>query len=137
MRRRLLASVFLLATVAACRGQHEVQSGEHTIYVHGRSSGDALDAIVAGALGVRDGCVVLEQGDAWTPVVWPAGTTIASADPLVIRLRSGVEVAVGDEVSGGGGYLGPEHVEVDIPSACLPPTREVAVFNAGARLNAG
>jgi hypothetical protein len=121
----------VLLMLSACSGYSEVHSGGHTIYVHTGWSGGGMDAQVTGELQVRDGCVVLaHENDAWYPVVWPSGTTIATSDPLVVRLPSGDELAVGDEVIGGGGYLQPGRLEVDIPEDCLPPTREVAVFNA-------
>lgn len=130
MRGWLPALAVVLVALSSCSGHGEVRSGGHTIYVHTGPSNGGMDAQVAGELGVRDGCVVLGHEDAWHPVVWPSGTTIATADPLVVQLPSGDELAVGDEVTGGGGYVQPDGLEVDIPEDCLPPTHEVAVFNA-------
>jgi hypothetical protein len=67
------------------------------------------------------------------PVVWPTGTQLVSADPLLIRLPDGAEVGQGDRVSGSGGYLNPDNVDVDIPSGCLSDRREVAVFSPADR----
>ena len=136
MRRRLLGVLALLmvtVVITSCAGQRAVGSGEHTIYVH-RSAllpRGGLAALITGTLALRDGCVVLESEDeeVWYPVVWPASTSIASADPFIISLPSGVELAVGETVTGGGGYLKPERVEADIPQVCLPETNEIAVFN--------
>lgn len=136
MRPRFLAVVALLVVLVGCSGHRVVESGGHTIYVHGGSllPRGGMEALVEGTLGLHDGCVVLawQDEDLWYPVVWPAGTSIASSDPFVIGLASGVEVAVGDEVSGGGGYLSPADIEVDIPDTCVPESGEVAVFNPDA-----
>jgi hypothetical protein len=136
MRRPLLGLPGLaavLVVLASCAGQRAVESGDYTIYVHGSSllPRGGLDALIEGTLALHDGCVVLESEDkeVWYPVVWPAGTSIASSDPFVISLPSGVELAIGEKVSGGGGYLKPESVEVEIPRECLPETNEIAVFN--------
>jgi hypothetical protein len=74
------------------------------------------------------GCYLLEGIDGVTyPVVWPAGTEAASGGE--VELADGAVVAIGDTVSGGGGYLQVATLPFAIPSACLPPTGEVAVFN--------
>lgn len=110
-----------------------MESGEYTIYVHSASllprGGDG--ALVGGRLGVREGCVVLEQpdGDSWFPVVWPSGTRIASVDPLALRLPSGEELAIGESVLGAGGYHRPGTLQLEIPAECLNEWQEVAVFN--------
>lgn len=136
MRPRSLALAALLVVLMGCSGQRVVESGGHTIYVHGGSPlpRGGMEALVEGTLGLHDGCVVLawQDEDLWYPVVWPADTSMASSDPFVIRLPSGVEVTVGDEVSGGGGYLSPADVEADLPDRCVPETSEIAVFNPDA-----
>lgn len=90
-----------------------------------------MAAQVLGTLAVREGCVVLEWPDdgLWYPVIWPAGTTITSTDPFAIELPSGEELGIGESVIGGGGYLNPSHVDVDIPANCVPESNEIAVFN--------
>jgi hypothetical protein len=67
------------------------------------------------------------------PVVWPYGTTW-DAKAQAVRLSDGQVVALGDRVSGGGGYpylsdLGTEFAE---PLADCPTNKyeEVATFNA-------
>lgn len=64
-------------------------------------------------------------------------TSIAREDPLTLKLPSGEELAVGQAVSGGGGYLhsSSDEVKVDIPAECIPETGEVAVFNPDADLS--
>ncbi len=144
MRRwppRVLGALALSAVLAACGGQQAVSTGGYTIFVHGRSLSPrgGMGALIEGRLATRDGCVILEleDGDLWFPVVWPAGTSIASTDPLVIRLPSGEPLSEGQKVTGGGGYLKPERLDVEIPPGCLPETNEVAVFNPDERVTRG
>lgn len=92
------------------------------------------DGIVEGVLAVRDGCVLLDEADGSDdayPVAWPAGTSIAATEPLVLELPSGEELTVGERVRGGGGYydIRSPRIEVDIPDRCVPDTGEVAAFN--------
>lgn len=136
MRRWFLGPlrlVVVLVLLTSCGGQRGVESGDYTIYVQGQSliPRGGLDAQIEGTLALHDGCVVVESEEtgAWYPVVWPAGTSIASDDPLAIRLPSGVELALGEKVTGSGGYHQPARVEADIPQECLPETNEIAVFN--------
>lgn len=132
-RTRLVLAALVVA-LAACGGQRSVTTGDHTIWVHGPSlvPPGGMDAVVEGALALREGCVVLEgpDGQSWYPVVWPSGTRIDSTDPLVLALPSGDDLALGAAVTGGGGYLQPASMDVEIPASCLPATGEVAVFNA-------
>jgi len=93
------------------------------------ATGAGLTALVEGELRYDDtnDCFLVDQGDVSYPIVWPAGTEPLTQGPGV-RLRSGAVLAAGDFVTGGGGYL---HVAADhgIPSACLPSTGEVAIFD--------
>lgn len=89
-------------------------------------------AEVSGRVSFRGGCLRLRG----MPVVWPEGTTWNSPD--VLTLPSGVEVAIGDGVEGGGGYLYLDAVtrafgeEVGREAQrCLGDTAEIAVFNLG------
>ena len=132
----LLGLFMVPAVLTSCGGQHAVESGDYTIYVQGSSllPRGGEDAQIEGMLALHEGCVVLESEEShvWYPVVWPARTSIASADPFAIKLPSGVELALGERVTGGGGYHQPENVEADIPQECLGETNEIAVFNPDA-----
>lgn len=80
----------------------------------------------------RNGCVLLGFGDgAAYPAIWPSGTVMADDDPLTLTLRSGEQVIVGSEVSGGGGShnLDSPMVTVDIAAECRSATGEVLIFN--------
>lgn len=92
-----------------------------------------MAALLTGRVELHRRCVVLSQEEPSVrfPVVWPTGTKMLAADPLVIDTPSG-EVREGDTVTGGGGYLRPGRLSAltaDIPRECLPDTGEVAVFN--------
>ena len=97
-----------------------------------------LGALVRGVLRydqVND-CFLLVDPDTSTtyPVVWPAGTT---ADPSGngVRLADGRTIAVGEFVSGGGGYLDVA-ANWDVPEACSRlSSGEIAVFNPAFPLN--
>lgn len=71
------------------------------------------------------------------PVVWPYGTTW-DEDAQAVRLSDGRVVALGDRVSGGGGYpyLSDLRSEFAKPLADCPTNEygEVAMFNAGERI---
>ncbi|MBA2336947.1 MAG: hypothetical protein H0V96_04185 [Acidimicrobiia bacterium] len=129
----MLGPLAMSMVLTSCGGgTHSVESGDYTIYVHGSSllPRGGTDAGIEGTLALRGSCVVLEAGnEVWFPVVWPAGTSIASDDPFVISLPSDQEVAVGEGVSGSGGYYQPGNLDMDVPQECLPETNEFAVFN--------
>ena len=119
--------------LAGCGGVNERRVGGDDLrfFVHGRTvlPSGGMDALVVGALTAADGCVLLEQDGSSYPVVWPSGTSVAGTDPLVLELPSGDQLTLGDQVTGGGGYLSPDHVGIDVPDACLNEFDEVAVFN--------
>jgi hypothetical protein len=133
--RNILLTLALALALVGCGGQSEVSTDGTTIFVHGASllPRGGEDALIEGRLVLRDGCVVLEPeglGLAY-PVIWPSGTSIVQVEPLTLELPSGDELAIGQVVSGGGGYhdAASDRVEVDVPAECVPETGEVAVFN--------
>lgn len=138
VKRGVVLGLVLALALAGCGGQSELSGDDHTVFVHGHSlfPRGGEHAIIQGTLAAHDGCVLLEQEgvDIAYPVVWPSGTSIASEDPLTLELPSGEELAVGQAVSGGGGYhnASSPQVQVDIPAECVPETGEVAVFNPDA-----
>lgn len=127
------ALALMAGLLTGCGGVREQTVGDDDLrfFVHGRTvlPSGGMDAQVAGALTSADGCVLLERGDTRFPVVWPSGTSVAGTDPLVIELPSGEELNLGDQVSGGGGYLSPDRASISVPDACLNEYGEVAVFN--------
>ena len=128
-----LALAVLTGLLAGCGGANEQRLGDDDLrfFVHGRTvlPSGGIDALVVGALTVADGCVLLEQDGSRSPAVWPSGTSVAGTDPLVLVLPSGERLALSDQVTGGGGYLSPDHVGIDVPDECLNEFGEVAVFN--------
>ena len=138
-RRLATAALLVLAFVAACgddgSGDVDSSSNENGPVVAHRAAGDGSgdDALIEGVLTVSDGCLLVGA----FPVVWPYGTTW---DPQAqaVRLSDGHVVALGDRVSGGGGYpsLSNLGTELGEPLADCPTNRyqEVAMFNAGERI---
>lgn len=99
-------------------------------FVHDASLPSAgMDAVVTGVLATRHGCVLLDLDGRRFPVVWPHGTSAGETGPLVIELPSGAQLEIGDQVSGGGGYLNQDSVGIDVPDECLNEHGEIAVFN--------
>ena len=87
-----------------------------------RASGD--DALLEGELALRNGCVGVQNGEVFTYLIWPAGTSLTPpSEPLTVVDRSGAEIAsIGDTIRMGGGvdFLGSAEGVVDggIPPAC-------------------
>lgn len=138
-RRLAAASLLVLALVAGCAddGSGDVASGSNgsgPVVAHpDRGDGSGTDALIEGPLTLSGGCLLV--GD--FPVIWPYGTTW-DAQAQAVRLSDGQVVALGDRVSGGGGYpylsdLGTESAE---PLAACPTNKygEVAMFNAGEQI---
>lgn len=96
-------------------------------------SGSGMDAIVLGVVELSpEGCLRLGG----MPVVWPAGTRW-NDDDGAIQLPNDVQVNIGDQVNGGGGYLDVQAISsllgrdvADAVEPCLGKTGEIAVFNA-------
>lgn len=94
-----------------------------------------MTAIIGGTLAIdARGCVLVSG----SPVVWPAGTTLA-ADPPAIQLPGGQVVRPGQLVSGGGGEIPSMSIrqtnlridgDLDAALECAPETAHVKVFNA-------
>lgn len=99
------------------------------IWRSANGSNDFLNAEVIGTFGNDEECGAFLHDEAFDlryPVVWPAGTEIEAADPLIIRLPGGSTVEVGEAVSGGGGY----HSDVALfPEGCAE-SGETAIFSA-------
>lgn len=129
--------------IAACSdaGPRTIEADGYTLYVHSWSlrSRGGNDALISGQLATHGGCVVLEwpDGSERYPVVWPTNTRLAATDPLAIRLPSGEELAIGERVSGGGGFHYQETLGLEIPPECLGEWQEVAVFNPDEKLTKG
>ena len=128
-----VALVLLGGLLAGCGGVSQQRVGDDDVrfFVHGRTvlPSGGMEAQVVGVLAAADGCVLLDQDGNRFPVVWPSGTSVAGTDPLVIELPSGEQLQLGEQVSGGGGYLSPDRAGIDVPHACLNEDGEVAVFN--------
>ena len=137
--RLAAATLLALALVAGCAedGSGDVDSGSNgsgPVVAHpDGGDGSGADALIEGPLALSGGCLLVGE----FPVVWPYGTTW-DAQAQAVRLSDGQLVALGDRVSGGGGYpylsdLGAEFAE---PLADCPTNKygEVAMFNAGEQI---
>lgn len=133
---RLAAASLLCLALTACGGDASADvasstNGTNPVVAHpAAGDGSGLDALIEGPLTMSGGCLLVGE----FPVVWPHGTTW-DADAQAVQLSDGQVIALGDRVSGGGGYrhlsdLGPEFAE---PLADCPTNEygEVAIFNAG------
>lgn len=131
----LVVAAFVAVSCADAYGQEMLRRDDLILWRQTqRGPADGMTAIVAGPVTVNEaGCVMLGGN----PVVWPTGTTFASTDPLRLRFDDGKEVEQGVEVSGTGGFLKPEDLEITIPLECRPTDEDVAVFNPQSQLRIG
>jgi hypothetical protein len=99
-----VALSLVVASLSACGGARAVDGGDATVLVGERTRG-GMEALLQGTLAVVDGCLGITDGTthADTVVVWPHGTEVTSDDPTTIDLPGVGEIAVGNEVSVGGG----------------------------------
>jgi hypothetical protein len=120
VRRGLLLSLFL----TGCGGEGEVlEAGDVTVLVSAETD-QGMAAEGGGTLEVVGGCL----GTDGYVVVWPHGTEVVDEDPLTIDVPGAGRVALGDDVSLGGGFVlehtstdhdGPlETGDVTVPAAC-------------------
>lgn len=94
-----------MAALTACGSAQVIDAGDATVLVSERTD-DGMDALLEGTLVVVDGCLGIKDADYRdTVVVWPHGTKVTNDDPSTIDLPGVGEVALGDEVSVGGGVV--------------------------------
>jgi hypothetical protein len=127
-------AVFSLAMLlASCGGDARQPSADSEVLLvtSGPGTGSGSDAEIAGVVTLDEGCVRVGE----YPAVWPEGTTWDSARQALM-LPSGLSVAIGESVSGAGGYPYVEDIEDEFPgkevealAECAGPTHEVAYFN--------
>ncbi|MEX2533493.1 MAG: hypothetical protein WD360_05975 [Nitriliruptoraceae bacterium] len=131
--RVTVVATVMAGLLTACGGVNEQRVGDDDLgfFVHGKTilPSGGMDALVIGTFVTANGCLLLETNESKYPVVWPSGTTVVGTDPLVIRLPSGQQVHLGDQLEGGGGYLKAEQLGIDVAEACVNEYGEIAVFN--------
>lgn len=127
----LLGVAFLIG-VSGCRDDSIKVDGP--MFTSGSGGGDGMAALVQGRVTFEGGCLLLAEN----PVVWPQGTQWDGAVDEVV-LANGDRVAMGENVTGGGGYLHVKDVQFDgegarTASDCAGPTKEIAFFNPGSEV---
>lgn len=137
--RLTAANLLVLALVAACSDDSggdtdPSANGNGPVVAHpAEGDGSGASALIEGPLTMSSGCLLVSE----FPVVWPYGTTWDS-ETQAVRLSDGQVVALGDRVSGGGGYLylpdlDPEFA-VSLADCPTNKYEEVAMFNAGEQI---
>lgn len=113
----MLVGVGVVLAVGACGdasdpGASSAVDGPVMRHPEASSTDGSDDAEVRGTLQLDGDClhVVLAEIDERYPVVWPAGTSWDAEQETVVS-PSGARMAVGSDVSGGGGYHAVEDVE--------------------------
>lgn len=123
------------AVLGACANADAADvTAEGPLLLSSGNSDEGMAAEVQGTVTLNYGCLAVD-GD---PAIWPEGTTWDSKRQ-VLTLPDGAEVALGDEVAGGGGYYSQQSKPVDdyptevaeLLRSCLGPSDEVAMFNRG------
>lgn len=104
-------------------------TGNGPVVAHPEGSSDGMQALIQGTLSLSGGCLLVGE----FPVIWPHGTTW-DAENQTVELPDGHEVALGDQVRGGGGYpyLSDLRASFARPLADCPTNEygEIAAFNA-------
>ena len=136
----LMAVGLVTLAVSGCGEVEETDAaaegmGTGPVVAH-REAGDGggMEALIEGPVALSERCLMVGEFS----VIWPHGTSWDD-DLGAVRLSDGRVVALGDRVSGGGGYpylsdLGPDLAErlADCPTNAYG---EVASFNAGERIS--
>jgi len=91
----------------------------------------ASDSSVPGTVAVVGDCIGVKIGDNSYVVVWPTGTTAGEGGDPGIVLPDGVEVALGSEIEGGGGFTAPADLPAtapELPGSCSD-AEQIAVLD--------
>ncbi|GAB3465999.1 hypothetical protein GCM10027519_33770 [Kineococcus endophyticus] len=140
MTRHLPAAAVLACTalLAACSGTSASASLDGPLLVSGGSWDDAMTAAIGGPVTKVGTCVGIGE----SMVVWPEGVSW-NEDSQSLVLPDGTQVALGSEVSGGGGGMTTSAIDSLFGSEAAEGLREcgvedgedVVVFNVGGRLS--
>jgi hypothetical protein len=141
----VLGSVMLLRARSKDR-QDSIGGPPSSLAVTWTTTGQVggMTALVNGRLARASNCLLLVAGDQSYPVVWPYGSSWVDGDAS-LRLADGQVVAIGQKVSGGGGFesidavsatVGRDQAEQLRPCAA-GVSDQIAVFNPDASLTAG
>ncbi len=111
-----LGLAMLSLLLAGCSGESALQRAQGvTAMVAGSRPSAGMDALISGTLTITDaGCFAVTSGGVTYPVQFPFGTRL-SDDGAEVSVPGLPSLRVGDEVSGGGGYM---HL-TDVDPACI------------------
>ena len=135
---RCALAVLLVLGATACGDENE--SGDALVVDgpllawDGDATADGMDAQVAGTLRLEDDCLLLSADGGTSAVMWPAGTTWDDGRQVVV-LSDGTDVALGDRITSGGGYIQlgsdaiPASSAAEPLAGCAPTTGDVAVID--------
>lgn len=118
--KRIVPAALSLATLslllAGCSGESALQRAQGvTAMVAGSRPSAGMDALISGTLTTTDaGCFAVTSGGVTYPLQFPFGTRL-SDDGTEVSVPGLPSLRVGDEISGGGGYL---HL-TDVDRACI------------------
>ena len=128
----LLLGVVSVAAVLNARGPTDPLIIGPVFAAGDDGDGSGMGAIVQGRLRLDDGCLLLDD----IPIVWPHETGWDAVDKVIL-LPGGQQAAIGDRVTGGGGYLHVQSLTGEYDDEFAARLREcptdrwgqVAVFN--------
>jgi hypothetical protein len=115
----LIASAVLFG-MRSCQGEVTDVGGVKVLVAGHQGSG--MDALGGGTLEVVDGCLGA-SGDVY---VFPQGTDVVDEDPLTVDIPGVGEVALGEELVIGGGWV-LEHPSDQVPSGGTFDVADVTV----------
>lgn len=118
--KRIIPAALVLAAlsllIAGCSGERALQRAQGvTAMVAASRPSAGMDALISGTLTITDaGCFAVRSGGVTYPLQFPFGTRL-SDDGIEVSVPGLPSLRVGDEISGGGGYL---HL-TEVDPACI------------------
>jgi hypothetical protein len=110
----LCMAMVLLVAVGCSAGTTVQRADGIRAMVAGSQPSAVMEALISGTLTITDsGCFAVTSGGVTYPVLFPFGTRL-SEDGAEVAVPGVPPLSVGDEISGGGGYV---HL-TDVDPAC-------------------
>jgi hypothetical protein len=125
-----VVAVAMLATLAGCAPGTELvtqtSASGHVLLSQARDLGAYPDALIEGTLTVVDTCFGLETDHGTFTAVFPAGTSLVE-DTEQVAIPHWGTLALGDALSGGGGFYSDYTARAEVPAGCR--TSEIITVN--------